>query len=95
MQNIDLNPEEKESGQNVTKHVALEDEVNEELDRLGEGGRWVWTMFFLATLPNILNGFHVSSYVFLGEMPDNYWCDIPVLSNASWTQDQILHISTE
>lgn len=22
--------------------VSLEDEVNEELDRLGQGGRWVW-----------------------------------------------------
>lgn len=24
------------------KTVSLEDEVNEELDRLGQGGRWVW-----------------------------------------------------
>lgn len=97
MQEIDLNENKKhrDDAKNVQTNMSLEEEVNDELDRLGQGGRWVWTLFFIATLPNILNGFHVSSYVFLSKMPDNYWCSIAALGNTSWTPEERLRISTE
>lgn len=52
------------------------------------------TLFLIATVPNIVNGFHVSSYVFVGRMPDQYWCDVPALRNASWSTDNIIAITT-
>ncbi|KAJ6638868.1 Organic cation transporter protein, partial [Pseudolycoriella hygida] len=52
-------------------------------------------LFILCTAPNILNGFHVSSYVFLGKMPTSYWCVIPELKSANWTTDQMRMISTK
>lgn len=96
MLNINTSPVDKKLDiDRVPSYASLEDEVNDELDRLGQGGRWVWTLFFISTLPNILNGFHVSSYVFLGKMPDSYWCGIPALTNTSWTHEELIHISTE
>lgn len=50
-------------------------------------------LFFLCVTPNILNGFHVSSYVFLGQ-PKDFWCSVPDLTNSSWTDDQIRAISS-
>ncbi|KAJ6637384.1 Solute carrier family 22 member 16 [Pseudolycoriella hygida] len=44
--------------------------------------------------PGILNGLYVSSYVFLGHMPDDLTCVIPVLSQAYWTYDEMKNIST-
>lgn len=44
--------------------------------------------------PGILNGLYVSSYVFLGHMPDNLTCVIPTLTQAYWTNDEIKNIST-
>lgn len=51
-------------------------------------------MFILCLTPNILNGFHVSSYVFLSQMPANYYCVMPDLLAHGWTHDEIRNIST-
>lgn len=51
-------------------------------------------MFLLCLTPNIFNGFHVNSYVFLATPPKNYYCLIPGLSSAGWTNDEIRNIST-
>lgn len=51
-------------------------------------------LFFLCAIPNILNGFHVASYVFLGKMPSSYWCELPELLYANWTQTQMRNISS-
>lgn len=51
-------------------------------------------LFLIGTLPNILNGFHVSSYVFVGRMPDEYWCEVTALRDANWTRDNVITIST-
>lgn len=42
----------------------------------------------------ILNGLYVSSYVFLGHMPNNLTCVIPSLNDAYWSHDEIKNIST-
>lgn len=44
--------------------------------------------------PGILNGLYVSSYVFLGHMPENLTCVIPKLTQAYWSYDEIKNIST-
>ncbi|XP_053689888.1 organic cation transporter protein [Sabethes cyaneus] len=64
------------------------------LEKKGDRGVWLWTLFILCLTPNILNGFHVSSYVFLGKMPENYYCVIPSLLQKGWTHDEIRNIST-
>lgn len=53
------------------------------------------TLFVIAALPNIVNGFHVSSYVFVGKVPEFFWCEIPALSNTSWTHNEMLHITSK
>lgn len=64
------------------------------LEQLGNGSRWLWMTFFLCLTPSILNGFHTSSYVFLGQMPDDYWCAIPELERSNWTVEQMRNISS-
>lgn len=45
-------------------------------------------IFFLCVTPNILNGFHVSSYTLLGHLPDDQWCGIEDLRATNWTLAQ-------
>lgn len=77
----------------VVKEDDLKEMVSEELDRIGTGGKWVWTLFFLCVTPNILNGFHVSSYVLIGHVPEKMWCDVNDLKDANWTPEQIKSIT--
>lgn len=65
------------------------------LEKKGDRGLWLWVLFILCLTPNILNGFHVSSYVFLGQMPENYYCVVPSLLQRGWTHDEIRNISTD
>lgn len=51
------------------------------------------TLFILSVTPNILNGFHVSSYVFLGHLPEDMWCEVPALKESNWTSEQKQWIS--
>lgn len=44
--------------------------------------------------PGILNGLHVSSYVFLGETPSNLTCVIPQLK-AHWDIDEMHRIASK
>ncbi|KAL1390317.1 hypothetical protein pipiens_012432 [Culex pipiens pipiens] len=64
------------------------------LEKKSNGSLWLWLMFILCLTPNILNGFHVSSYVFLSQMPANYYCVMPDLLAHGWTHDEIRNIST-
>ncbi|XP_055903956.1 organic cation transporter protein [Eupeodes corollae] len=75
------------------KEDDLKEIVSEELDRIGTGGKWVWTLFFLCVTPNILNGFHVSSYVLIGHIPEKMWCGVNELKDTNWTPDQIKSIT--
>ncbi|XP_031618292.1 organic cation transporter protein isoform X1 [Contarinia nasturtii] len=72
----------------------LKTTVDDELTKIGNGGPWVWKLFFLCVTPNILNGFHVSSYVFLGQPPKDYWCDINELKNSNFSDHQKRTISS-
>ncbi|XP_055630552.1 organic cation transporter protein isoform X2 [Toxorhynchites rutilus septentrionalis] len=72
----------------------LRQTVVDALEEKGDRGLWLWTLFILCLTPNILNGFHVSSYVFLGQLPENYYCVVPNLLQSGWTHDEIRNIST-
>lgn len=77
----------------VVKEDDLKTMVSDELDRIGTGGKWVWTLFFLCVTPNILNGFHVSSYVLIGHIPEKMWCEVNDLKSTNWTFEQIKAIT--
>lgn len=51
-------------------------------------------LFFICMAPGILNGLHVSSYVFLGDTPTNLTCVIPTLQQANWGLNEIHEISS-
>ncbi|CAD6992717.1 unnamed protein product [Ceratitis capitata] len=46
------------------------------------------SLFFLCVTPNILNGFHVSSYTLLGHLPADQWCAVSDLQATNWTEEQ-------
>uniref|UniRef100_A0A336N5D9 CSON006806 protein n=1 Tax=Culicoides sonorensis TaxID=179676 RepID=A0A336N5D9_CULSO len=74
-------------------HEYYREKILDKLEDLGNGSRWLWMTFMLCITPSILNGFHTSSYVFLGQMPDDYWCVIPELQNMNWTVTEMRSIS--
>ncbi|XP_036324369.1 organic cation transporter protein isoform X1 [Rhagoletis pomonella] len=72
---------------------TLKDILSEQLERVGSGGLFVWSLFFLCVTPNILNGFHVASYTLLGHLPDDQWCAVADLQSTNWTVEQQRNIS--
>lgn len=46
-------------------------------------------IFLLCVTPNILNGFHLNSYIFLAKDPSYHFCMIDVLKNNGWSEDQM------
>ncbi|XP_030376321.1 organic cation transporter protein [Scaptodrosophila lebanonensis] len=67
---------------------GMKDLLTKQLEIVGSGGAFVWALFFLCITPNILNGFHVSSYTILGHLPDDQWCGIDDLDRSNWTLAQ-------
>jgi hypothetical protein len=41
----------------------------------------------------VINGFHISSYVFLSKVPETYFCLVPTLNNKNWSFEQIREIA--
>uniref|UniRef100_A0A182QZY2 Major facilitator superfamily (MFS) profile domain-containing protein n=1 Tax=Anopheles farauti TaxID=69004 RepID=A0A182QZY2_9DIPT len=72
----------------------LKQTILDGLEKKGDRGLWLWVMFILCLTPNILNGFHVSSYVFLGQLPKNYYCMVPELLEAGWSHEEIRNITS-
>lgn len=50
-------------------------------------------LFALCITPNVINGFHISSYVFLSQVPETYFCLVPALHNKNWSYEQIREIA--
>lgn len=69
-----------------------EDLLNK-LDVIGHGGWFLWKIFLLCMIPSILNGLNLTSYVYLAEVPQ-YWCSVPELSKANWTDEEIRLVSS-
>lgn len=50
-------------------------------------------LFILCITPNIINGFHISSYVFLSKIPESYFCVVPALNHKNWNNSEIREIA--
>lgn len=46
-------------------------------------------IFFLCVTPNILNGFHLNSYLFIAKDPSYHFCMVDELRSSGWTNDQL------
>ncbi|XP_058130471.1 organic cation transporter protein [Anopheles ziemanni] len=77
----------------VESNGDLKQTILDGLEKKGDRGLWLWVLFILCLTPNILNGFHVSSYVFLGQQPNNYYCMVPTLVHAGWSHEEIRNIT--
>ncbi|KAH8247416.1 hypothetical protein KR038_003759 [Drosophila bunnanda] len=77
-----------EKSRELISEDSMKDLLTKQLEIVGSGGAYVWAIFFLCVTPNILNGFHVSSYTLLGHLPDDQWCGIPELQATNWTLAQ-------
>uniref|UniRef100_A0A069DVC7 Putative organic cation transporter n=1 Tax=Panstrongylus megistus TaxID=65343 RepID=A0A069DVC7_9HEMI len=67
-------------------------ELEKALEERSKNRWWLFTLFVLASSPGILNSMHITSYVFLSDNP-KFWCDIPELRKANWTDEEIRNIS--
>ncbi|XP_074104414.1 organic cation transporter protein-like [Cotesia typhae] len=70
------------------RKIIQETYLLQELDKLGQGSRFLWIIFAINMFTAVLDGMNCMSYVFITETPD-YWCFIPQLVNANWTTDQL------
>ncbi|KAM8706358.1 hypothetical protein ACLKA7_010609 [Drosophila subpalustris] len=77
-----------EKTRELISEQGMKDLLTKQLEVVGSGGAFVWAIFFLCVTPNILNGFHVSSYTLLGHLPDDQWCGIDDLRATNWTLEQ-------
>ncbi|KAH8312740.1 hypothetical protein KR044_012612 [Drosophila immigrans] len=77
-----------EKTRELISEQGMKDLLTKQLEIVGSGGAFVWAIFFLCVTPNILNGFHVSSYTLLGHLPDDQWCGVDDLRATNWTLDQ-------
>ncbi|XP_036673347.3 organic cation transporter protein [Drosophila suzukii] len=85
--------ENPEKSRETISEESMKDLLTKQLEIVGSGGAFVWAIFFLCVTPNILNGFHVSSYTLLGHLPDDQWCGITDLQDTNWTLAQKREIS--
>ncbi|EDW67546.1 organic cation transporter protein [Drosophila virilis] len=82
-----------EKTRELISEESMKDLLTKQLEIVGSSGAFVWAIFFLCVTPNILNGFHVSSYTLLGHLPEDQWCGIDELRNTNWTLAQKRSIS--
>ncbi|XP_017047168.1 organic cation transporter protein [Drosophila ficusphila] len=87
--------ENPEKSRELISEESMKDLLTKQLEIVGSGGAFVWAIFFLCVTPNILNGFHVSSYTLLGHLPDDQWCGIQDLQDTNWTLAQKREISAK
>ncbi|XP_073989681.1 organic cation transporter protein-like isoform X2 [Rhodnius prolixus] len=67
-------------------------ELENALEERSKNRWWLCTLFVLASSPGIFNSMHITSYVFISGNP-KFWCDIPELRKANWTDEEIRNIS--
>lgn len=94
MSGIQINNDDDSDRDEQLTTSAYRELILNKLEQLGSGSRWIWMTFILCLTPSILNGFHTSSYVFLGQMPEDFWCAIPELEQGDWTLEQMRNISS-
>ncbi|XP_067000282.2 organic cation transporter protein isoform X2 [Anabrus simplex] len=71
----------------------VDDGLEKALDEIGCLSRWMWAVFFMASIPGIFNIWALTSYVFIGAELE-HWCYVPELKATNWTDEQIRIIIT-
>ncbi|XP_066986634.1 organic cation transporter protein-like [Macrobrachium rosenbergii] len=62
------------------------------LELINPVGRWNVATLMLCCLAAFIFPFQTITYQFLGSTPE-YWCHVPALTSANWTQDQIRNLA--
>jgi hypothetical protein len=69
------------------------DDLDVYIDSYSKKWRQALLLLLMTGTPGIFNAIQISSYVFLVDKP-SYWCDLPVLRIAGWSDQMILNVST-
>lgn len=69
------------------------DNLDEYIDSFSKDWHSTFALLLMASTPGIFNAIQISSYVFLVGKP-SYWCDVPILKAAGWSDQMILNVST-
>jgi len=69
------------------------DKLDKYIDSYSKEWYQAFLLLLMAGTPGIFNAIQISSYVFLVDKP-SYWCDIPVLKAAGWSDQMLLNVST-
>ncbi|XP_022169796.1 organic cation transporter protein-like [Myzus persicae] len=71
----------------------MTDDLDQYIDSYSKQ-RWkVFALLLMVSTPGIFNAIQIASYVFLVDKP-SYWCDIPDLKSAGWSDRMIINVST-
>ncbi|VVC28385.1 Major facilitator superfamily domain,Major facilitator, sugar transporter-like [Cinara cedri] len=70
------------------------DDLDKCIDNYSKEWRQAFLLLLLVGTPGIFNAIQISTYVFLVDKP-SYWCDVPVLKAAGWSNQMILNVSTQ
>jgi len=69
------------------------DNLDKYIDSYSREWRQPFILLLMVSIPGIFNAIQISSYVFLVDKP-SYWCDIPVLKAAGWSDKMVQNVST-
>ncbi|XP_001945084.3 organic cation transporter protein [Acyrthosiphon pisum] len=69
------------------------DKLDKYIDSYSKEWYQAFLLLMMAGTPGIFNAIQISSYVFLVDKP-SYWCDVPVLKAAGWSDQMLLNVST-
>lgn len=76
-----------------TTNCKMVDKLDKYIDSYSKEWYQAFLLLLMAGTPGIFNAIQISSYVFLVDKP-SYWCDIPVLKAAGWSDQMLLNVST-
>lgn len=76
-----------------TTNFKMVDKLDKYIDSYSNEWYQAFLLLLMAGTPGIFNAIQISSYVFLVDKP-SYWCDIPVLKAAGWSDQMLLNVST-
>jgi len=71
----------------------MDDNLDKYIDSYSKEWFQAFLLLIMTSTPGIFNAIQISSYVFLVDKP-SYWCNIPALEVAGWSDQMVLNVST-